>query len=167
MRILVVGASGYIGGRLATLLLARGDDVVLTSRDARPLEDRFPGATVLAADLLEPASLPAVLDGVQIAYYLADSMGGGERGFSERDRMAAGNFARAAAAAGIQRIVYLGGLGDDEDDLSRAPLQPSRDRRGARRPRSVPVTELRAAVIIGSGRCVVRDAALPHRACCP
>ena len=150
MRILVVGASGYIGGRLATLLLARGDDVVLTSRDARPLEDRFPGATVLAADLLEPASLPAVLDGVQIAYYLAHSMGGGEHGFADRDRMAAGNFARAAAAAGIQRIVYLGGLGDDDAKLSHHLA--SRHETGAElSAHGVPVTEFRAAVIIGSG----------------
>ncbi|MCJ7711683.1 MAG: SDR family oxidoreductase [Chloroflexi bacterium] len=150
MRILVVGASGYIGGRLAALLLARGDDVVLTSRDARPLEARFPDARVVAADLLAPATLPAVLEGVDVAYYLAHSMGAGERGFSERDRMAAANFAGAAARAGVARIVYLGGLGDDDADLSHHLA--SRHETGSElAAHGVPVTEFRAAVIIGSG----------------
>ncbi len=150
MRILVVGASGYIGGRLAGLLLARGEDVVLTSRDARPLEARFPDARVVAADLLAPATLAAVLDGVDVAYYLAHSMGAGERGFRERDRTAAGNFAAAAARAGVARIVYLGGLGDDDADLSHHLA--SRHETGAElAAHGVPVTEFRAAVIIGSG----------------
>ncbi len=150
MRILVVGASGYIGGRLATLLRARGEDVVLMSRDVRPIAARFPDAHVVAADLLDPATLPRALDGVEVAYYLAHSMGAGERGFAERDRSAAANFARAAAAAGVRRIVYLGGLGDDEADLSHHLA--SRHETGAElAAHGVPVTEFRAAVIIGSG----------------
>jgi uncharacterized protein YbjT (DUF2867 family) len=150
MRILIVGASGYIGGRLATLLRARGEDVVLTSRDVRPLAARFPDVRVVAADLLDASTLPPALEGVDVAYYLAHSMGAGERGFAERDRMAAGNFARAAAAAGVRRIVYLGGLGDDEAELSHHLA--SRHETGAElAAHGVPVTELRAAVIIGSG----------------
>src|SRR5687768_16945219 len=113
MRILIVGASGYIGGRLASVRSSRGHELVLTSRDARPLAGRFPDATVVAADLLEPSSLKGALGGVEVAYYLAHSMGSGERGFADRDRNAARNFASAASKAGVRRIVYLGGLGDE------------------------------------------------------
>ena len=150
MRILVVGASGYIGGRLVPLLQTRGHDLVLMSRDARPLAARFPEATVVAADLLDPSSLPPALEGIEVAYYLAHSMGAGERGFAERDRQAARNFAQAAHAAGVSRIVYLGGLGDDSADLSHHLA--SRHETGAElASHGVPVTEFRAAVIIGSG----------------
>jgi len=146
----VVGASGYIGGRLVPLLRAAGHELVLMSRDARPLAARFADARVVAADLLDPATLPGALEGVEIAYYLAHSMGAGERGFAERDRRAAGDFARAAAKAGVSRIVYLGGLGDDTADLSHHLA--SRHETGAELATAgVPVTEFRAAVIIGSG----------------
>jgi uncharacterized protein YbjT (DUF2867 family) len=150
VRILVVGASGYIGGRLVPLLRARGHDLVLTGRDPRPLAARFPWARVVAADLLRPDTLPPALEGVDVAYYLAHAMGGGERGFAERDRRAARDFARAAAAAGVARIVYLGGLGDDTADLSHHLA--SRHETGVELASAgVPVTEFRAAVIIGSG----------------
>jgi uncharacterized protein YbjT (DUF2867 family) len=150
MRILVVGASGYIGGRLVPLLAARGYDLVLMSRDARPLAARFPEARVVAADLLEPATLLPALEGVDVAYYLAHSMGAGEHGFAERDRQAARNFAEAAERAGVARIVYLGGLGVDSAELSHHLA--SRHETGAElAAHGVPVTEFRAAVIIGSG----------------
>ncbi len=150
MRILVVGASGYIGGRLVPLLTARGHDLVLTSRDARPLAARFPEARVVAADLLDPGTLAPALEGVEVAYYLAHSMGSGERGFAERDRQAAHDFAQAASRAGVSRIIYLGGLGDDTADLSHHLA--SRHETGAQLASAgVPVTEFRAAVIIGSG----------------
>jgi uncharacterized protein YbjT (DUF2867 family) len=150
MHILVVGASGYIGGRLVPLLRARGHDLVLMSRDARPLAARFPDARVVGADLLDPASLAPALDGVDVAYYLAHSMGAGERGFAERDRQAARSFAQAAERAGVSRIVYLGGLGEDSADLSHHLA--SRHETGAElAAHGVPVTEFRAAVIIGSG----------------
>ena len=150
MRILVVGASGYIGSRLVPQLDALGHDLRLMSRDARPLAARFPDTPVVAADLLEPASLGPAVDGIEVAYYLAHSMGAGERGFAERDRTAARNFARAAAEAGVSRIVYLGGLGEDDGDLS--THLSSRQETGAElAAHGVPVTEFRAAVIIGSG----------------
>ncbi len=150
MRILVVGASGYIGGRLVPLLQAKGHEFVLMSRDARPLASRFPDVRVVTADLLDPASLPPALEGIEAAYYLAHSMGAGERGFAERDRLAARNFAQAATHAGLSRIVYLGGLGDDAPGLSHHLA--SRHETGAELARGgVPVTEFRAAVIIGSG----------------
>jgi uncharacterized protein YbjT (DUF2867 family) len=150
MRILVVGASGYIGGRLVPLLAAHGHELVLMSRDARPLADRYPAATVVAGDLLDAATLPPALEGIDVAYYLAHSMGAGERGFAERDIQAARNFAVAAEQAGVGRIVYLGGLGDDAAGLSHH--LSSRHETGAElAAHGVPVTELRAAVIIGSG----------------
>ena len=150
MRILIVGASGYIGGRLASLLGARGHDLVLMSRDARPLAARFPDARVVAADLLNPATLAPALEGIEVAYYLAHSMGAGEAGFARRDRRAARNFAEAAGRAGVGRIVYLGGLGDDTAVLSRHLA--SRHETGAElAAHGIPVTEFRAAIIIGSG----------------
>ena len=150
MRILIVGASGYIGSRLVPLLHARGLDLVLMSRDVRTLDDRFPDMRVAVADLLQPATLDSALDGVEVAYYLAHSMGAGERGFAERDRTAAANFAQAAHRAGVRRIIYLGGLGDDAADLSHHLA--SRHETGAElAAHGVPVTEFRAAVIIGSG----------------
>ena len=82
MRILVVGASGYVGGRLVALLAARGHELILMSRDARPLAARFPQATVVVADLLDPSTLPSALERVEVAYYLAHSMGAGDRGFA-------------------------------------------------------------------------------------
>ena len=150
MRILVVGASGYIGGRLVPLLQAGGHELVLMSRDARPLADRYPGTTVLTADLLDAPTLAAALDRIEVAFYLAHSMGAGEHGFAERDIRAARNFAEAAGRSGVTRIVYLGGLGDDAADLSHHLA--SRHETGAElAAHGVPVTEFRAAVIIGSG----------------
>ena len=150
MKILVVGASGYIGGRLVPLLQSRGHDLTLMSRDARPLAARFPEVRVVAADLLDPATLAPALEGIEVAYYLAHSMEAGERGFAERDRQAAHDFAQAAARAGVSRIVYLGGLGDDAAGLSHHLA--SRHETGTElAAHGVPVTEFRAAVIIGSG----------------
>jgi uncharacterized protein YbjT (DUF2867 family) len=150
MRILVVGASGYIGGRLVPLLAATGHELVLMSRDSQSLEARFPQATVVTADLLDPETLPSALERVDVAYYLAHSMGSGERRFADRDRAAARNFALAAKQAGVSRMVYLGGLGDDSTELS--PHLASRQETGAQlAAHGVPVTEFRAAVIIGSG----------------
>ncbi len=150
MRILIVGASGYVGGRLATLLADRREDVILLSRDPKPLASRFPSARIVGGNLLDPASLPPAVEGADVAYYLAHAMGGDESTFAERDRRAAEAFATAAAVAGVRRIVYLGGLGVDGAALS--PHLTSRHAVGAELARhGVPVTEFRAAVIIGSG----------------
>ena len=150
MRILVIGASGYIGGRLVTALTRRPDELRLAGRDPRSLQDRFPGLASVPADLLDPDSLGPALDGVDVAYYLAHSMDGGEAGFAERDLQAARSFGAAAAAAGVRRMVYLGGLGDDSTNLSHHLA--SRHEVGAELARhGVPVTEFRAAIVIGSG----------------
>ncbi len=150
MRILIVGASGYIGGRLVPALSRLGHDLTLAGRDPAPLAQRFPTARVVRVDLLDPSSLPSAVDGIEVAYYLAHSMAAGESGFAERDVLAARAFATAAARARIARIVYLGGLGDDTLALSRHLA--SRHEVGAELARhGVPVTEFRAAIVIGSG----------------
>ena len=150
MRILVVGASGYVGGRLAALLAADGHELRLASRDPRGLSDRFPEAEVVRVDLLDPETLGPALEGIDTAYYLAHSMAGGEHGFELRDLRAARWFGQAAREAGVGHIVYLGGLGDPESGLS--PHLASRQETGAElAAHGVPVTEFRAAVIIGSG----------------
>jgi uncharacterized protein YbjT (DUF2867 family) len=150
MRILIVGASGYLGGRLVPLLEAEGHHLTLMSRDARPLAARFPETRVVEADLLDPGTLPKALEDVDVAYYLAHSMRGGERGFADRDRIAARNLAMAAAHAGVSRIIYLGGLGEGGPSLS--GHLASRHETGAElASHGVPTTEFRAAVIVGSG----------------
>lgn len=150
MRILIVGASGYVGGRLVALLAADGHQLRLASRDPRGLKERFPDAEVARVDLLEPETLPAALEGIDTAYYLAHSMSGGESGFAMRDLRAARWFGQAAREAGLIHIVYLGGLGDPDSDLS--PHLASRQETGAElAAHGVPVTEFRAAIIIGSG----------------
>jgi uncharacterized protein YbjT (DUF2867 family) len=150
MRILIVGASGYVGGRLAARLLARGHGVRLASRDPRGLSERFPEAEVVRVDLFDPQTLPVALEGMDLAYYLAHSMAGGEAGFERRDLAAARVFARAAQEAGVGHIVYLGGLGDPSSRLS--THLASRQQVGAElAAHGVPVTEFRAAIIIGSG----------------
>jgi uncharacterized protein YbjT (DUF2867 family) len=114
------------------------------------LAERFPGADVVRLDLLDRATLPAALEGIEVAYYLAHSMAGGEKGFQQRDLAAAREFAMAAHEAGVARIVYLGGLGDPDSRLS--THLASRQQVGAElAAHGVPVTEFRAAVIVGSG----------------
>ena len=81
MRILIVGASGYVGGRLVALLAADGHQLRLASRDPRGLAERFPKAEIVRVDLLDPDTLPGALEGIDTAYYLAHSMAGGETGF--------------------------------------------------------------------------------------
>ena len=150
MQILVIGASGYVGGRLVSALARRGAALRVAGRQPRLLADRFPDVSVVQADLLQPATLDTALEGINVAYYLAHSMGGGEAGFAERDLAAARSFASAAARAGVSRIVYLGGLGDDATNLSHHLA--SRHEVGAELARhGVPVTEFRAAIVIGSG----------------
>ncbi len=149
--ILVTGATGYVGGRLIPRLLDAGLRVRCLVRDPARLQGRAWRARVEVSrgDVLQPRSLPEAMQGVDAVYYLVHSMGGGS-GFSERDLSAARNCARAARAAGVRRIVYLGGLGDPQADLS--PHLRSRQETGAAlREAGVPVTEFRAAVIVGSG----------------
>lgn len=151
MRIAVTGATGYIGGRLVPRLLANGHDLICLARNPGKLEGRSWSNDVEAvrADVFEPETLEAALQGCDAAYYLVHSMGG-SGSFRDADRVAAENFAAAAAAAGIGRIIYLGGLGDEDDHLS-AHLGSRHEVGRALASGPVPVTEVRAAVIIGSG----------------
>lgn len=150
--ILVTGATGYIGGRLVPELLDAGHRVrCLVRTPAKLTDETWRGRVeVVEGDLTDPASVAQAMDGVDSAYFLVHSMGG-TKDFATRDREVAATFRDAAAGAGVKRIVYLGGLGDDSDpDLS--PHLKSRHEVGrvlADGP--VPVIELRAAVIIGSG----------------
>jgi uncharacterized protein YbjT (DUF2867 family) len=122
------------------------------SRDARRLADRpwRDKVEVVEADALRYETLPPALEGCHAAYYLIHSLASGESAFAERDRRAATNFARAAAAAGVQRIVYLGGIqpkGDRESKHLKSRMETGRHLRKG----PVPVTEFRAAVVVGSG----------------
>jgi len=147
----VTGATGYVGGRLVPRLLAAGRAVRCLARDPERLGGRpwADSVEIVRGNVMEPDSLPAVLQGVAVAYYLIHSMQA-EADFRRLDQEAARHFALAAKKAGVQRIVYLGGLGDPDSELS--PHLRSRQETGeALRSAGVPVTEFRAAVIVGSG----------------
>jgi len=149
--VLITGATGYVGGRLLPRLLEAGYRVRCLARDPARLEGRpwLEQVEVVEGDVLEPETLPAAMQGVDAAYYLIHSMSG-SADFHERDLSAAGNFGDAAKVAGVQQIVYLGGLGDPDADLSQHLR--SRQKTGeALREAGVPVTEFRAAIIVGSG----------------
>jgi uncharacterized protein YbjT (DUF2867 family) len=147
--ILLTGASGYIGGRLRRLLEERGHALRCLARHPDSLAARVPPSTeVVQGDVLRPETLGPALAGVHTAYYMIHSMGS-DQDFEESDRVGARNFAAAARAAGVQRIVYLGGLAHG-DDLS--PHMRSRHEVGALlRESGVPVLELRASIVLGSG----------------
>lgn len=147
--ILLTGASGYVGGRLLRRLEASSRPLRCLTRRPDLLRDRVdPHTEVVEGDVLDRASLDAAFRGVHTACYLVHSMGG-PGAFEELDRRAAVNFADAARAAGVAQIVYLGGLGCD-DDLS--PHLASRHEVGRLlRDRGVPTVELRASIVIGSG----------------
>jgi uncharacterized protein YbjT (DUF2867 family) len=148
---LVTGVTGYIGGRLVPELLAAGWRVRALARHAERLRDRpwFADIDIVEGDVADPAALRRALDGVDVAYYLIHSLGTGRR-FESRDRAHARDFGRTAREARVGRIVYLGGLHPDVEDLS--PHLDSRREVGEILLASgVPTTVLRAAVILGSG----------------
>ncbi len=147
--ILLTGATGYIGGRLLSLLSQDGWRVRCLARQPEYLLSRVPsGVTVLQGDVLDAESLRSSLTGVDAAFYLVHSMGT-TGSFEELDRQAAENFGVAARAAGVQRIIYLGGLGE-QPGLS-AHLRSRQEVGDRLRAHGVPVIELRASIIIGSG----------------
>jgi uncharacterized protein YbjT (DUF2867 family) len=149
--ILVTGATGYIGGRLVPHLLELGYSVRCLVRDPAPLQGHFwrSAVEIVAGDVLQPDTLVPAMAGVSAAYYLVHSMSGGSD-FHLRDLTAAHNFGTTARAAGVERIIYLGGLAEPTSNLSehlRSRLQTGDNLRTA----GVPVTEFRAGVIVGSG----------------
>ena len=155
---LVVGASGYIGTNLVEYLRTRGGSVRAVSRNVEVLEGRdWTDVEIRRADVLKPETLDPVLENVDTAYYLVHSMAAG-KGFPELDAQAARNFAEAAARQQVRRIVYLGGLTPDNPHSTHLR---SRQKTGdILREGTVPVTELRAGMIIGPGSAaweVIRD----------
>ncbi len=158
-RFLVFGASGYVGTNIVPALLAAGNGPVRAAARNRKVLAAQPwqGVELVEADALKPDTLGTALADVDIAYYLVHSMAAG-KDFGRLDLEAADNFARAAAAAGVKRIVYLGGLvprGADSEHLMSRKETGDRLRAG-----TVPVTEVRAGVIVGPGSAayeVIRD----------
>ena len=151
MRVLVLGATGYIGGRLVPVLLDRGHQVVCAARSPEKLAAR-PWAEqveLVRGDVFDRASLDRACRDVEAVVYLVHSMDG-QGDFAGRDRLAAANVRDAAAAAGVSRLVYLGGLGQEDEGLS-AHLRSRHEVGRVLADGPVAVTELRAAVIIGSG----------------
>jgi uncharacterized protein YbjT (DUF2867 family) len=146
-KVLVAGASGFIGQRLVKALLAA--EVPLRCLVRR--ESQLPaGVEIVKGDLLEPLTLPAVLEGVDTVYYLVHSMAAGRSGFERRDRQAAENFTRAATRAGVRRVIYLGGLGETGPELS-GHLQSRLEVASILQSGGFATTFLRAAVIFGAG----------------
>jgi uncharacterized protein YbjT (DUF2867 family) len=154
---LVMGASGYVGSHLVPRLIEAGHEVRASARDAEVLSGRGWDADLVSADALRPETLRAALDGVEVVYYLVHSMAAG-RDFAALDREAAANVRDAAESAGVRRIIYLGGL--QPPDESSEHLRSRRETGDALRAGSVPVTELRAGIVVGPGSAafeVIRD----------
>lgn len=155
--VFVAGATGYVGGRLVPLLLARGYTVHAAARSPRKLAARpwgsHPNLRILPADVTDKESLTAAMQGCAAAFYLVHSMGAG-KDFAQADRLAALNMAQAAAEAGVGRIIYLSGLGATQETGQPGLSEHLRSRSEVGRiftEGPVPATVLRAAVILGSG----------------
>lgn len=149
-RVLIAGATGYVGGRLAGALERGGCSLRCLARRPEPLRSRVSSTTeVVRGDVLDPGSLRGAMEGIEAAFYLVHSMG--SRGdFEQEELRGARNFGEAAARAGVSRIIYLGGLAAPGESLS--PHLRSRVRVGDElRSHGVPVVELRASIVIGSG----------------
>lgn len=155
---LVFGASGYIGSNLVPKLLSRDIAVRAASRKAQALKTRhWKNVELIDADALQPKTLKQALQNVDTAYYLVHSMAAGKN-FSRLDLEAAANFAAAAESAGVRRIIYLGGLVPEDADSEH--IVSRRETGDILRRGKVPVTEVRAGIIVGTGSAafeVMRD----------
>ena len=148
--VLLTGATGYVGGRLLKALEESQFHLRCLVRRPELLRPRVSLNTeVVKGDVLERSSLFSAMDGVKIAFYLVHSMGS-SGSFEENDRIAAQNFGEIAKEAGIERIIYLGGLGNEKEDLS-SHLRSRQEVGNVLRASNIPVTEFRASIVIGSG----------------
>ncbi len=145
MKVLVAGGSGFIGRALVPVLGDRGHDVVVMTR--HPDGDTFGGATEVFGDIADPASLDGALAGIDVAVYLVHSLD--RQDFVAFDADGARNFAASAAGAGVRRVVYLGGLGEETDDLS-THLRSRREVEGILSD-AIPTIALRAGIVVGDG----------------
>jgi len=151
MRILVTGASGYIGHQLADKLSVAGHDVTCMVRNAaRSPQLHSSQIKFVEADALQAETLSAALKGIDVAYYLIHSMSGRVEGFESRDRQAAHNFASAAKQCEVKRVIYLGGLATMEGTVS-AHLKSRHETGAVLRKFGPPLVELRAGIIVGNG----------------
>jgi uncharacterized protein YbjT (DUF2867 family) len=143
--VLVAGGTGFVGSRLVAALVEQGRDVRVMTR--HPERHRGPGRPV-HGDVSDPATLDGALEGCEAAYYLVHSLGRAD--FEARDARAAEAFGTRAARAGLEQLVYLGGLGRDGDDLS-AHLRSRREVEALLGAGGIPVTVLRAGIVVGHG----------------
>ena len=146
----VIGASGYIGGRLVDALIAGGAQPRVAGRRLDVLARRWPKAHAVELDVLRPDTIEPAIRGAEVVYYLVHSMGEKEAGFEERDRVAALSFATASRRAGVRRVIYLGGLGSPTDQLS-AHLASRHETGRILAEHGPRVLELRAGMVIGAG----------------
>lgn len=150
MQILVTGATGFVGQSLVPALLDAGYDVRALSRSRSKAEEVLdPSVEVVEGDVLDSGSLVDALENVDLAYYLVHSLGAGHE-YEKRDRRAADNFATAASDAGVERVIYLGGLGETGDELS-AHLASRREVEARLAAGDYELTTFRAAIIVGAG----------------
>jgi len=149
--VLVAGASGYVGSRLVPRLERQGVAVRAMARTPAKLLGRFaPDTELVEGDVLDRASLDVALAGVETVYYLVHSMSGSSD-FEASDRQAATNFVAAAAAAGVRRIIYLGGLGDDADPKLSPHLRSRHEVGRILREGGTETIEFRASLVVGAG----------------
>jgi uncharacterized protein YbjT (DUF2867 family) len=150
MKILLTGATGYVGGRLLKAFEKTNHTVRCLARKPEYLAQRVrAGTEVVAGDALRYETLASALKGIDVAYYLVHSLGSAGN-FEEDDRVAAASFGRAAAECGVGKIIYLGGLGEDDRELS-SHLRSRHETGRILREYNVPVIEFRASIVIGSG----------------
>lgn len=149
--VLLTGASGYVGGRLLPLLESQPITLRCLARSPEKLRPLVKQSTeIVRGDVLDAPSLEAALQGVQTAYYLVHLMSG-SHDFENEDRQAATNFANAAQRAGVQRMIYLGGLGDDADPKLSPHLRSRHEVGEILRNSGIETIEFRAGMVVGAG----------------